>query len=82
MSFVKFKKVYGFVKHGSSMIEKEDCDILIRTYENCFHYIENQLLDWKDLSIPLGRNYILYDLNWEKILETSDLSVIEEYLDK
>jgi len=82
MSFVKFKKDYGFVKRGSSDRQEKDCDILIRMYENNNYFLENQLIDPDNIDLPLRKNYILYDLNWEEILETPDLNLIKEYLDK
>ncbi len=82
-TFPKLKKKYGFEKITSNTqpLDNNEGDVFLISYKSPKYILEKKLYDWKDLSKPLTREYILYTSEYEKILSTDNISSLVFYLE-
>lgn len=80
MSFLQLRRDHGFIKRSFNEKKIKDGEIFIQSYENNKYYLDKETTDMDDLSVPLTKEYILYNKDWEKVLVTKDYNDINTYI--
>ena len=80
MSFLQLRRDHGFAKRSFNERKIKGGEIFIQSYENNNYYLDKEMTDMDDLSVPLTKEYILYNKDWEKVLVTKDYNDINTYI--